>query len=135
MYEKLNVLIVDDVPNILESLEKILKDKGVKNIVTATNGKEALDRLEQSLKAGAVAFDLVISDINMPELNGIRLLKRVKTDPDLKNIPIVMLTTRSEIELVLHAVESGAFTYLIKPFEKEKIEDLIEEIADKKKPT
>src|SRR5687768_3377869 len=103
------LLLVDDHPDILRLLQMSLKDDGY-TIHTACNGLQALEVLH------AERPDLVILDVKMPELDGLRVLNRIKTDPDLQSTIVVMLTVRDHPEDVALGLDIGADFYLSKPF-------------------
>src|SRR5206468_1438141 len=105
------VLVVDDELGPRESLRMLLKP--AYHIQTAENGRAALDALEWFRP------DVVIMDIKMPELDGLELLRRVKTaDP---TIEVIMITAYASLETVKHALTNGAFEYLIKPFARQDL--------------
>lgn len=123
----LKILIVDDMPSIISSMKEVLSSIGFKDVCSAENGKVALNKVlhEASLNR---PYDLVISDINMPVLDGLEFLRKVKGNPITKDVHVFMVTTRDETEYVLTAIERGASNYLIKPFDKEKIKKKIMDI-------
>src|SRR5689334_19721315 len=106
------LLVVDDNPDNRYTLTERLKREGYVDIVAATNGREALERL------AAQAFDLVLLDIMMPELDGYRVLERLKADPVLRHIPVIMISAVSEMDSVVRCIELGADDYLPKPFNR-----------------
>src|SRR2546425_540257 len=109
------VLVVDDELGPRESLRMLLKP--AYHIQTAENGRAALDALEWFRP------DVVIMDIKMPELDGLELLRRVKSvDP---TIEVIMITAYASLETVKHALTNGAFEYLIKPFARQDLEDVV----------
>ena len=91
-------------------LSRRLTREGYTNLTTATNGREALDLLQ------AKAFDLILLDIMMPDMNGYQVLEHMKADPGLREIPVVMISAVSEIDSVVRCIELGAEDYLPKPF-------------------
>lgn len=121
---KLKILIVDDMPNVVESMKKVLAEIGFKKVEAETSAQKALNLIIQEAGAGE-PFDLIISDINMPGMNGLKLLEKIKSNPNLKKTHVFMVTTRNETEVVLKAIEHGASNYLIKPFDTEKVKDKI----------
>ena len=104
------LLLVDDNEDNLYTLTLRLKGEGYNNLVTAANGREALERLQ------AQPFDLVLLDIMMPELNGYEVLAAMKADARLRHIPVIMISAVDEIESVIRCIEQGAEDYLSKPF-------------------
>jgi two-component system chemotaxis response regulator CheY len=89
----------------------------------AANGLEALDVIAKNVEDIA----LIILDVNMPEMDGFELLRRVKADPKYKHIPVMMLTTESERSRIIEAIQAGAVNYICKPFQPE---DLTVKIAE-----
>ena len=108
------VLIVDDSATLRLSVEMTLKPAGFE-VVHATNGEEGLKVLEQ-LAAEGKRVDMIISDINMPVMDGITFIKEVKKRPQFKFIPILVLTTEREDSKKLEGKRAGASGWLVKPF-------------------
>jgi CheY-like chemotaxis protein len=104
------ILIVDDDENIRYTLLKYLKREGFTNLVMAENGKIALDKLNDN------DFDLVLLDLKMPEMDGIEALRNIKSDDNLRHIPVIMISAEDEIENVTQCIEIGAEGFLSKPF-------------------
>ena len=102
------VLIVDDIPGNLETLERRLKRHGLE-IETAANGLEALDLLQSS------PFDLVLLDVQMPVMDGPATLLNIKADPLTRDIPVIMISALDELGSVIRCIEAGAEDYLPKP--------------------
>ena len=104
-----NLLVVDDDSMNREMLARRLQRSGF-NITTAENGRIALELLKQR------AFDLVLLDIIMPELNGFHTLEFIKADPKLRHLPVIMLTALDEVDSTVRCIEAGAEDYVPKPF-------------------
>jgi adenylate cyclase len=104
------LLVVDDIEDNRYTLMRRLSREGYTNLTTAANGREALELLQEK------PIDLVLLDIMMPEMNGYEVLERLKADPDLRHIPIIMISAVDEIESVIRCIELGAEDYLSKPF-------------------
>jgi len=119
-----NILIVDDSASMRKIIRKTLSLSGfqVGACVEAANGKEALEILQQH------PVDLVLSDINMPEMNGVEFLWQLRQDPRWKQLPVVMITTETSEKIVKEAIELGARGYLRKPFRPEQIRSCLTEI-------
>lgn len=119
-----NVLIVDDSASMRKIIRKTLSLSGfqVGTCVEAANGKEALEMLPQH------PVDLVLSDINMPEMNGVEFLWQLRQDARWKRLPVVMITTETSEAIVKEAIELGARGYLRKPFRPEQIRSCLSEI-------
>ena len=95
-------------------LAKTLKDLGYE-VSEAANGREALDVIDSEKSA----VKLVLADWNMPEINGLDLLKRLRQDPALSALVVVMVTTETEVDRMAAALEAGANEYVMKPFTKD----------------
>jgi two-component system chemotaxis response regulator CheY len=117
----MNALIVDDSRAIRRILSGMLADIGFA-VAEASHGKEALAHL-QAHAASASRPDLVLVDWNMPEMNGLELVQAVRRDERFASIPLMMVTTETEMAQVLRALEAGAQEYVMKPFTKEVIEE------------
>jgi two-component system chemotaxis response regulator CheY len=117
----LNVLIVDDSAAIRKILVRVLSqtDLPIRNLHEASDGAEALKILEEN------EISLVLSDINMPNVDGIELLTRIKATPKWKQLAVVMITTEGSQAKVMEAVHLGAKGYLRKPFTAEQIKDKV----------
>jgi two-component system chemotaxis response regulator CheY len=115
----LDVLIVDDSAAIRKILQRVLLQTEVTlgKILEASDGVEALETLKDS-KVG-----LILSDINMPKMDGLQLLSRLKADPDYREVPVVMITTEGSQAKVMEAVTLGASGYIRKPFTADQIKE------------
>ena len=107
---KLKVLIVDDFPTMVRIMRKLLKQIGYENVDEAANGRDALARIETA------TYDIVISDWNMEPMTGLQLLKEVRSDQKLKDMPFVMITAESKTDNVVAAKAAGVNNYIVKPF-------------------
>ncbi len=105
------ILMVEDNPELLQLLESVMENHF--QVVTAPNGKEALQILSQE------SVDFIISDVMMPELDGVELCARVKGAVQTSHIPFILLTAKSSYEHQLHGYEAGADDYIPKPFNLE----------------
>jgi two-component system, chemotaxis family, chemotaxis protein CheY len=114
-------LVVDDSKTIRIILGRILKELGYE-VCEAGNGKEALKVME-SEKA---AINLVLADWNMPEMNGLELLKQLRQDPNLASLKVIMVTTETELDHMVSALEAGANEYIMKPFTREILKEKLE---------
>lgn len=111
-------LIVDDSASMRQLVSSTIKDAGY-DVVVAENGKDALGRL-----AGE-KVDMVITDLNMPEMDGIELIKKLRTMPDYKFAPIVMLTTEAQETQKQEGKRAGASGWIVKPFSPEQLLDVV----------
>jgi two-component system chemotaxis response regulator CheY len=107
-------LVVDDSRAVRMILAKILKELGYE-VSEAANGREALEVMEGE----KAVVKLVLADWNMPEVNGLELLKRLRQMPELSSLVVVMVTTETELTQMAAALEAGANEYVMKPFTKE----------------
>lgn len=108
------ILIVDDNPHNLQVLGKLLQENKYE-IEFATNGKAALEWLK------AKQFDLILLDINMPGMTGFEVCTKIRSNPDLNNIPVIFLSAETERESILKGFELGAQDYLTKPFDSREL--------------
>jgi two-component system chemotaxis response regulator CheY len=124
----LTVLVVDDQQTMRSLVRTGLQQLGVRNIYEAPDGEEGL---RQMLTRPAI--NLVISDYNMPKLDGLGLLRAIRSHPPIQKVAFIMLTGRADKELVQRAVQFGVNNYLVKPFTvgtlKEKIEAIFGVLA------
>ena len=123
---KIKVLVVDDFPTMRRIVKNLLKQLGFENIDEAEDGAQALTKL----KGGG--FGLVVSDWNMPVMEGIDLLKHVREDETLKTMPFLMVTAEAEKDKVITAIKAGVDNYVVKPFTAEVLKEKLEKIADKR---
>jgi two-component system, chemotaxis family, chemotaxis protein CheY len=115
------VVIVDDSTSTRMILGRILRELGYE-VCEAVNGKDALKVIE-SEKA---AVSLVLADWSMPEMNGLDLVKRLRQNPELASLKVVMVTTETEVDHIVSALEAGANEYIMKPFTKDIIREKLE---------
>ena len=125
MSTDMKFLIVDDFSTMRRIVRGLLKEIGYQNAEEAEDGVEALSMLKQA------KYDFVVSDINMPNMNGFDLLKAVKADANLKHIPVLMVTAEARKEDILLAAQSGAAGYVVKPFTKATLEEKVTKIMQK----
>ncbi len=113
------ILVVDDEPDLVSTVEYRLRFANCE-VVTASNGQEGLR------KAAAEKPDLILLDTNMPVMNGHEMLERLRADPDLKTIPVIMLTARCEAQDIAVASSLGVSDYVTKPFDFTQLMDRIQ---------
>ena len=121
----LRFLIVDDFSTMRRIVRGLLKEMGCNNADEAEDGAVALNMLKNS------RYDFVVSDINMPNMNGFDLLKAVKADDSLKHLPVLMVTAEARKEDIVLAAQSGAAGYIVKPFTKATLEEKVQKILQK----
>lgn len=103
------ILVVDDNEDNLELVEDMLDDEGYENIICLTSALEAYEELEKT------SIDLILLDIMMPQINGIEACKKIKSDKKQQDIPIIIITAKSDLETLKEAFDSGANDYIKKP--------------------
>lgn len=120
----MKILIVDDDKTTRKMVSLILKSKGYE-VVTAENGMEALQKL------GLEKINLILTDMNMPYMDGIEFTKQVRANPEFAHIPIVMLTTEADEEEKNRAYQAGVDDYIVKPATAEQIIESMKKIIKK----
>ena len=118
----LKVLVVDDMSTMRRIIKNVLKQIGFTDLVEAENGQDALNKL----KAGDIGF--IVSDWNMPVMQGIDLLRAVRADADLKHLPFLMVTAEAQKDNIIEAVQAGVSNYVVKPFTAEALQAKLEKI-------
>jgi two-component system chemotaxis response regulator CheY len=121
----LRFLVVDDFSTMRRIVRNLLKESGFSEADEAEDGVVALQKLR------ATSFDFVVSDINMPNMNGFQLLAEIKKDEKLKHIPVLMVTAEARKEDIVLAAQQGAAGYIVKPFTKATLEDKLLHILKK----
>lgn len=121
-----SILLVDDSSVAIRIMEKIIKLSGLpmNDIFTAQNGKTAIDILSKN------KIDIILTDLNMPVMDGFTFIERVKKIPELSNIPIVIVSTEGRDEYIIKGIKLGASNYIRKPFKPEQIKDIIQKTLD-----
>ena len=118
------VLVVDDSKTIRMVMRKILRELGY-DVCEAADGQQALQVMES--EQGKVK--LVLTDWNMPVMNGLELLKQLRQNPALGSLVVIMVTTETEAENMIAALEAGANEYVMKPFTKEILKEKLEMVG------
>jgi len=121
----LRFLVVDDFSTMRRIIRGLLKEIGCNNVDEAEDGAVALNMLRSQ------RHDFVVSDINMPNMNGFELLKAIKADATLKHVPVLMVTAEARKEDIVLAAQSGAAGYIVKPFTKATLEEKVLKIVQK----
>ena len=121
----LKFLIVDDFSTMRRIVRGLLREIGCANAEEAEDGTVALAMLK------AQKFDFVVSDINMPKMNGFELLAAIKKDDALKYLPVLMVTAEARKEDIVRAARDGAAGYIVKPFTKATLEEKVNKILQK----
>lgn len=125
MATALRFLIVDDFSTMRRIVRNLLKECGYADADEAEDGVAALAKLRNS------KFDFVVSDINMPNMNGFQLLGEIKKDDKLKHLPVLMVTAEARKEDIVAAAQGGAAGYIVKPFTKATLEEKVQNILNK----
>lgn len=118
-------LVVDDFPTMRRIVRSLLKELGFGNVEEAEDGQEALTKL----KGGG--FDFVVADWNMPNLDGMEMLKQIRADPDLSKLPVLMVTAEAKKENIIAAAQAGASGYVVKPFTAATLDEKLNKIFEK----
>ena len=125
MSSAIRFLIVDDFSTMRRIVRNLLKESGFSDADEAEDGVVALHKLRNS------KFDFVVTDINMPNMNGFQLLAEVKSDEKLKHLPVLMVTAEARKEDIVAAAQAGAAGYIVKPFTKATLEEKVNLIIKK----
>jgi len=124
--KNIKILIVDDFSTMRRIIKNLLRDLGFTNTAEADDGTTALPMLQNG------NFDLLVTDWNMPGMQGIDLLKAVRADPRLQMLPVLMVTAEQKKEQIIEAAKAGVNGYIVKPFTaatlKEKLDKIFERI-------
>ena len=124
MDKNMKVLIVDDFSTMRRIIKNLMRDLGYANTHEADDGSTALP----ILKSGS--FDFLITDWNMPKMQGIDLLKAVRADPLLSSLPVLLVTAEARREQIVAAAEAGVNGYIVKPFTAEMLKKKIDKIFE-----
>jgi len=116
------IMLVDDERLVRDTTKAFLYKLGFDNIIEASDGMVAWLRLKHE------QVDLIISDWDMPTLNGLEFLKKIRSDEKLKKIPFLILTAHGEKEWVIQAVQAGATNYIVKPVTRKALDEKIKPI-------
>jgi two-component system, chemotaxis family, chemotaxis protein CheY len=125
MASPMKFLIVDDFSTMRRIVRNLLKEIGHTDADEAEDGAVALNKLRNG------NFNFVVSDINMPNMNGFQLLAEIKKDEALKHLPVLMVTAEARKEDIVMAAQNGAAGYIVKPFTKATLEDKLANIFKK----
>ena len=117
--DKINFLVVDDVPAMCQITASQLRSLGASEITTASNGEDALRQLRMR------SYDIVLSDWNMPVMDGLALLRNIRADPQLSHLPVVMVTADAERERITQAIAAGVSDLLVKPYTSARLADKV----------
>jgi len=121
----MKILIVDDFPTMRRIIRNLLKDLGFENVDEAEDGAMALEKLRNG------NFEFVVSDWNMPNMDGLDMLKNIRADPALSKLPVLMVTAEAKKENIIAAAQAGANGYVVKPFTAATLEEKLNKIFEK----
>ncbi|CAH8188412.1 chemotaxis protein CheY [Vibrio aestuarianus] len=126
MNKNMKILIVDDFSTMRRIVKNLLRDLGFNNTQEADDGLTALPMLKKG------DFDFVVTDWNMPGMQGIDLLKNIRADAALKHLPVLMITAEAKRQQIIEAAQAGVNGYIVKPFTaatlKEKLDKIFERL-------
>ena len=123
--KNMSFLVVDDFPTMRRIVRSLLKELGFTNVEEAEDGQDALNKL----RAGN--FEFVVSDWNMPNLDGLEMLKEIRQDNALKDLPVLMVTAEAKKENIIAAAQAGANGYVVKPFTAATLEEKLNKSFEK----
>ena len=123
--QNLKFLVVDDFATMRRIVRNLLKESGFNQVEEAEDGAVALGMLKTN------RFDFVISDINMPNMNGFEMLRQIRAEPTMKGLPVLMVTAEAKKEDIINAAQCGANGYIVKPFTKATLEEKLTKIISK----
>jgi len=122
---KMKFLVVDDFSTMRRIVRNLLKELGFTNVDEAEDGAIALQRLQ------AGGFDFVVTDWNMPNMDGLTLLQTIRSSPNLKHLPVLMITAEAKKENIIAAAQAGASGYIVKPFTAGTLSEKLNKIFEK----
>ncbi|WP_343654588.1 chemotaxis response regulator CheY [Paraburkholderia caribensis] len=125
MDKGMKILVVDDFPTMRRIVRNLLKELGYSNVDEAEDGAAGLARLRSG------AYEFVISDWNMPNLDGLAMLKEIRADASLSHLPVLMVTAESKKENIIAAAQAGASGYVVKPFTAATLDEKLNKILEK----
>ena len=122
---KMKFLVVDDFSTMRRIVRNLLKELGFTNVDEAEDGQIALQKLS------SLPFDFVVTDWNMPNMDGLTLLQNIRATPSLKHLPVLMTTAEAKKENMIAASQAGASGYIVKPFTAATLSEKLEKIFEK----
>jgi len=124
-FKDMRFLVVDDFSTMRRIIRNLLKELGYNNVDEAEDGSMALAKLNRD------SYDFIVSDWNMPVMDGLELLKAVRADAKLAHIPMLMVTAEAKKENIIAAAQAGASSYVVKPFTAATLDEKISKILEK----
>ena len=122
---KMRFLVVDDFSTMRRIVRNLLKELGCTNVDEAEDGAIALQKLQQG------GFEFVVTDWNMPNMDGLTLLQTIRATPTLKHLPVLMITAEAKKENIIAAAQAGASGYIVKPFTAGTLSEKLNKIFEK----
>ena len=122
---KMKILVVDDFSTMRRIVRNLLKELGFANVEEAEDGAVALQKLQEG------GFDFVVTDWNMPNIDGLQLLQAIRSNPALSRLPVLMITAEAKKENIIAAAQAGASGYIVKPFTAATLAEKLLKIFDK----
>jgi two-component system, chemotaxis family, chemotaxis protein CheY len=123
--KNMKILIVDDFSTMRRIIKNLLRDLGYNNTAEADDGTTALPMLQTG------QYDFLVTDWNMPGMQGIDLLKAVRSDSSISGIPVLMVTAESKREQIVEAAQAGVNGYIVKPFTAQTLKEKIDKIWER----
>jgi len=122
---KMKFLVVDDFSTMRRIVRNLLKELGFLNVDEAEDGVVALSKLTSE------HFDFIVTDWNMPNMDGLTLLQKIRANPQLKHLPVLMITAEAKKENIVAAAQAGASGYIVKPFTAGTLSEKLNKILEK----
>ena len=122
---KMKILVVDDFSTMRRIVRNLLKELGFANVEEAEDGAVALQKHQEG------GFDFVVTDWNMPNIDGLQLLQAIRSNPALSRLPVLMITAEAKKENIIAAAQAGASGYIVKPFTAATLAEKLQKIFDK----
>ncbi|BBP01225.1 chemotaxis response regulator CheY [Sulfuriferula nivalis] len=123
--KNLKFLVVDDFSTMRRIVRNLLKELGYANVEEAEDGAQGLQMLKSA------KFDFVVSDWNMPNMDGLQMLQAIRADPALSSLPVLMVTAEAKKENIIAAAQAGANGYVVKPFTAATLDEKLGKIFEK----
>ncbi|MGZ3158578.1 MAG: chemotaxis response regulator CheY [Burkholderiaceae bacterium] len=123
--QNLRFLVVDDFSTMRRIVRNLLKELGYTNVEEAEDGVDGLSKLRTG------QFDFVVSDWNMPNMDGLEMLKQIRADAALSKLPVLMVTAEAKKENIIAAAQAGANGYVVKPFTAATLDEKLTKIFEK----
>jgi two-component system chemotaxis response regulator CheY len=122
---KMKFLVVDDFSTMRRIVRNLLKELGFTNVDEAEDGAIALQKLSNG------GFDFVVTDWNMPNMDGLTMLQTIRATPALKHLPVLMITAEAKKENIIAAAQAGAHGYIVKPFTAATLSEKLNKVFEK----